>query len=118
MKKILITLASVVVLSGCATTDGNLLSDIGKEIFTQAVDNKCRSELNAQPIYQTASIFMTAEQKQRLEDKVCGCVAKEAPNSVSMSEIGQAVLDESARPRIVGKAVANTLGTCVQKLVS
>lgn len=118
MKKSLMSMmAGVVLLSGCAT-DGNLLGDMGKEIFTQAVDNKCRSELNAQPIYQTASIFMTGEQKQNLENKVCGCVAKEAPNSVSMSEIGQAVIDESARPKIVGKAVANTIGTCVQRLVS
>lgn len=118
MKKSLIgMMAGVALLSGCATTDGNLLTDVGKSIFIQAVDNKCRSELNANSIYKTASVFLTSEQKSSLENKVCGCVAEEAPNSITLSEMGQAVIDSSARPQIVAKAVTHTLGTCIQKMV-
>lgn len=127
MKKLIIgVLASVALLSGCATTGGadstttptatSVLGDIGTTLFTQTVDNTCRSQLNAQNIYNTVTAVMTAEQKKALEDNVCGCVAAEAPKSVSMTELAQAATSSSARTQIVGKAVTKTLGTCAQKM--
>lgn len=108
-------LAGVLCLSGCTSTDGQLLSDVGTSLFTQAVDNRCRSELNESSTYKTVSILMSETQKRSFEDKACGCVAEEAPKHISVSEMGQAVIDSSARTQIVGKAVANTLGACVKR---
>lgn len=123
MKKVVFAvLTSAVLLSGCAGTDGTnpstsaVLGDIGSNLFTQMVDNTCRSQLNAQSFYKTATAVMTAEQKQAFENNVCGCVASEAPNSISMSEIAQAATNSSVRTQIVGKAMTKTLGTCVQKM--
>lgn len=104
-------------LSGCASTDGNFLGDVSTQLFTEAVDKKCHSELNDNKTYQMVALLMSDVQKNKLEDKVCGCVADEAIKSVSMNEIGQAVIDSSARPRIVTKAVTQTLSACVQKLI-
>lgn len=125
MKKLLLgMILGAGLLTGCATTGTNdttsvgtsVLADVGSTLFTQTVDATCRNQLNAQNIYKTATALMTAEQKQALENNVCGCVASEAPNSVSVSEMGQAVIDSSARTKVVTKAVTQTLGTCVQKM--
>lgn len=123
MKKLLLpAVLSVATLSGCATTDVQTVtssaSNIGMSIFKTAVDNKCRSELNANSIYKTASLLLTSEQKTALEDKTCGCVSEKAPESVTMTELGQAVIDPTARPQIVGTAVTKTLSACVSEFVS
>lgn len=111
-------LAGVLCLSGCTSTGGQLLGDVGNSLFSQAVDNRCRSELNDSSTYQTVSLLFTQAQKESFEKKTCGCVAEEAPKHVSMSEMGQAVIDSSARTQIVGKAVANTLSGCVKRFIS
>lgn len=113
-----VVLTTSLVLTGCASTQNSLLGGVGMELFTQAVDNKCRSELNANNTYKLVAMLMSDTQKSALEDKVCGCVASEAPKSISMSEMGQAVMDSSARPQIVAKVVTHTLSTCVQNFVS
>ena len=64
VKIIAISLASVSILAGCTTTDtgnvastaGSMAGAIGMNVFKTAVDQKCRSELNDQPIYRTASM--------------------------------------------------------------
>lgn len=125
MKKLALSaLVSVTLLTGCAAGDANtaagvgtsVLTEVGTTLFTQTVDNTCRSQLNAQSMYKNFTSMMTAEQKQALENNVCGCVASEAPKSVSTTEIAQAVADRSVRAQIVGKAVMSTLGTCAQRM--
>lgn len=122
MKKLYIAVGlSAMILSGCTTTDvqttANSATNIGMNIFKSAVDSKCRSELNNNGIYKTASIFMTDSQKTTLENKVCGCVSDKAPQSVTLAELGQAALDPTARTQIVGKAVVKTLNACVSEFV-
>lgn len=122
MKKVatLSVICLSVTLFGCASTGTDAATsatNIGMSIFKSAVDNKCRSELNDNAIYKTASIFMSTEQKSRLEDRVCGCVSEKAPENVTLAEIGQAVIDPAARPRIVGTAVAKTLNACVSEFL-
>lgn len=117
MKKFGMIVVSALALSGCATSDvqtaAGSASGIGMNIFKTAVDARCRSELNANQIYKTASLFMTSEQKTALENKACGCVSEKAPQSVTLTELGQAALDPAARTQIVGAAVAKTLNACV-----
>lgn len=122
MKKLVFSFVVVLAMSGCATTDvqtvASSANNIGMSIFKTAVDNKCRTELNANSIYKTASLLLTSEQKTALEDKTCGCVSEKAPESVTMTELGQAVIDPTARPQIVGTAVTKTLSACVSEFVS
>lgn len=125
MKKLALSiLASATLLTGCGGSDAgtaaatgmDVLTEVGTTLFTQTVDATCRTQLNAQNMYKNATAFLTADQKKALEDNVCGCVATEAPKSVSATEIAQAVSDRSSRTQIVGKAVMNTLGTCAQRM--
>lgn len=70
MRKLLLgALASTMILTGCATTnaDGTTAVDtatnVGMSIFKTAVDTQCRSELNNNNLYKTASLIMTDTQK-------------------------------------------------------
>ena len=119
MTKMRIIVFCVLGITGCLSVDdaGNQSQNIAMQIFTQAVDNKCRSELNEQSIYQTVSIFMTKEQKQSFENKVCGCVSKKAPENITWKELGQIAVDSQARPVIVASVVGKTLKSCVSEFV-
>lgn len=119
MKRISLLLGAVL-LSGCAATGTgeNLTTEIGKTLFAEAVNYKCRSELNNQAIYQTVSLLMTKEQKEKLESKTCSCVARQAPESVTLEEMATAAIDSKARTKIVAGAVSKTIGTCISEIVS
>ena len=129
MKKITLLAAAALMplmLSACATGDagavantaGTTAGNIGMAIFTQAVDTRCRSELNNQPIYQTASMVMTAQQKQAFEERTCGCVAQKAPQNVTLEELTTAAIDQNARAGIVLKAVNKSLTTCASEYLN
>ena len=124
MRKLLLgALASTMILTGCATTnaDGTTAVDtatnVGMSIFKTAVDTQCRSELNNNNLYKTASLIMTDTQKTSLENKVCGCVSEKAPQSITLVELGQVAIDPSSRTQIVGSAVTKTLHACVSEAV-
>lgn len=112
-------------LTGCATTGEqnttantiDTVTNIGTSIFQTAVKQKCQTEITANQYYKLASIIMTDEQKSKIIDKACGCVSEKAPQSVSMTEVATAVIDTSSRPKIVAKAVSNTLQACVSEFV-
>lgn len=124
MRKLLLgALASTMILTGCATTnaDGTTAVDtatnVGMSIFKTAVDTQCRSELNNNNLYKTASLIMTDTQKTSPENKVCGCVSEKAPQSITLVELGQVAIDPSSRTQIVGSAVTKTLNACVSEAV-
>lgn len=102
-------------LAGCASVDDQSQpsQNIAMQMFAQAVDNKCRSEINEQPLYQAASLLMTQQQKQNFENKVCGCVSKKAPENITYKELGQVLIDSEARPVIVASVVAKSLKACI-----
>ena len=124
MKKFTLIALAGFALAGCATTNetavqaGTTATNVGLAIFSQAVDTKCRTEINNQPVYKTASILMTEAQKQALEDKVCGCVSQKAPQSITLVEMGQAAIDPNARTQIVTTAVSKTIQACVGEFVN
>ncbi|USZ14556.1 hypothetical protein NKT77_00770 [Moraxella sp. FZLJ2107] len=99
--------------AGDATAIGvGTATNVGMAIFQQAVDAKCRTELNNQPIYKTASMVLSSEQKTALENNVCGCVAEKAPQSVTITEIAQAAVSPAARTQVVASAVTKTINAC------
>lgn len=111
-------------LTGCATTGEpntanaiGTVTDIGTGIFQTAVKQKCQTEITNNQYYKLASVIMTDEQKTNITNKACGCVSEKAPQSVTMSELATAVIDTTSRPKIVAKAVSNTLQACVSEFV-
>ncbi|MCL1622800.1 hypothetical protein M2R47_00830 [Moraxella sp. Tifton1] len=107
-------------LSSCATqtnqTNGSM-SSIRTTIIKSAIDTRCRSELNANPVYEAVSVLMSSEQKSVLENKTCGCVSDKAAQNMTLTEIGQATIDPDARKKLVNRAVKQTFKACANELL-
>lgn len=122
MKKILIStvMLATFALAGCTTTGTNTsagntvgtATDIGMNIFKAAVDNQCRIEIEKQSAWRIASIAMTAEQEAAIQSKVCGCVTEQAPQQVTIVELGNAAISSEYRAQLVTRVVAKSLQSC------
>ena len=123
MKKFLTltTMLATFALAGCATTPGSnntagnamgTATDIGMNVFKAAIDNQCRAEIEKKSAWRVASAVMTAEQKETVQSKVCGCVSEQAPQQVTIVELGNAAIDSSYRAQLVTKVVAKSLQSC------
>lgn len=128
MKKLLIstTLLATFTLSGCAATGtanngtGNAIgtaNEIGMNVFKAAIDNQCRSQIESQRAWQIARVAMTEAQQEAAKSRVCGCVSEQAPQQVTIVELGNAAIDSSYRTQLVTRVVAKTLQSCYGSIV-
>ena len=100
-----------------ASTAMTTASSLGMSIFTSAIDTQCRSEIEKQTAWQVASIAMTDAQEETVKTNVCGCVSEQAPQQVTMIELGNAAIDSSYRTELVATVVAKSLQSCYTSLV-
>lgn len=113
------------VLAGCATSDMNTnagtaigsANEIGMNIFKAAIDNQCRSQIEKQNAWRIASVAMTDAQEEEIKGRVCGCVSEQAPQQVTLVELGNAAIDANYRTQLVTKVVAKTLQSCYGSIV-
>ena len=127
MKKLLISTAlmAIFALSGCETTGGNMnagnamgtANEIGMNIFKAAIDNQCRSQIEKQNAWRIASVAMTDAQEEEVKGRVCGCVSEQAPQQVTIVELGNAAIDANYRTQLVTRVVAKTLQSCYGSIV-
>lgn len=123
MKKILISTAMLAIfsLTGCTTTGGannnagnaiGTANEIGMNVFRAAVDNQCRSQIENQSAWRIASAAMTETQEEAIKSNVCGCVSEQAPQQVTIVELGNAAIDTNYRTQLVTRVVAKSLQSC------
>ena len=122
MKKILAStiMLATFALAGCASTGANTnagtaigtANDIGMNVFKAAIDNQCRSQIEKQTAWRVASIAMTETQQESIKSNVCGCVSEQAPQQVTLVELGNAAIDSNYRTQLVAKVVAKSLQSC------
>ena len=127
MKKRLISTAlmATFALSGCETTGGNTnagnamgtANEIGMSVFKAAIDNQCRSQIEQQNAWRIASVAMTEAQQEAVKDRVCGCVSEQAPQQVTIVELGNAAIDPQYRVQLVARVVAKSLQSCYSSIV-
>lgn len=130
MKKIIATTITAAIatlaLAGCATSTGttptagdavNTATGIGMNVFKAAVDTKCRSEIEKQNAWRVASIAMTPDQQETVKTKVCGCVSEQAPQHVTIVDMGNAAIDPAYRAQLVTKVVAKSIQSCYGSIV-
>lgn len=123
MKKILVSSAmlATLALAGCATgtstgtTSGTTMgtaNEIGMNVFRAAIDNQCRSQIEQQNAWRIASVAMSETQQEAVKTNVCGCVSEQAPQQVTIVELGNAAIDSSYRTQLVARVVAKSLQSC------
>lgn len=143
MKKLIALLTPMVLLTACATTGTTPTATTtpattgttttatpttttttadaqnpAMAIFSQMMDAQCRAQLNAQPIYQNVSAFITPDQKAVLENKVCGCVSEESLKNMNLTDVISAGFDKSAQTRVITQALGKTLQVCATKFIT
>ncbi|MDE0491664.1 MAG: hypothetical protein ACPHUC_07685 [Psychrobacter celer] len=122
-KKILASTAllTALALGGCTTTGSvnndagtaiGAANEIGMNVFRAAIDNQCRSQIEKQNAWRIASVAMTETQQETIKSNVCGCVSEQAPQQVSLVELGNAAIDPSYRTQLVTRVVAKSLQSC------
>lgn len=108
-------------LAGCTTTGGmnnstgtaiGTANEIGMNVFKTAIDNQCRSQIEKQSAWRIASVAMTEAQQESVKSNVCGCVSEQAPQQVTLVELGNAAIDSQYRTQLVAKVVAKSLQSC------
>ncbi|OLF39252.1 MULTISPECIES: hypothetical protein [unclassified Psychrobacter] len=120
MKKILVstTMLASLILTGCTTAGTNTgtamgtANEIGMNVFKAAIDNQCRSQIEKQSAWRIASVAMTETQEEAVKSKVCGCVSEQAPQHVTVVELGNAAIDADYRTKLVTRVVAKSLQSC------
>ncbi|SPL71677.1 hypothetical protein [Acinetobacter stercoris] len=130
MKKLFAVLAPLAIsLTACATMDGtgatgttatqqgSMTQQLGSAALKVAINAKCTTELNNLPAWQTATKVMSAEQKQNVQNNICGCVSEKAPENITAVDLATAALDANARTTIVSNAVTKTINACVAEAV-
>ncbi|AMN50070.1 MULTISPECIES: hypothetical protein [unclassified Psychrobacter] len=128
MKKILVStvMLATFALAGCTTTGGvntnagtamGTANEIGMNVFKAAIDNQCRSQIENQSAWRIASAAMTETQEEAVKSKVCGCVSEQAPQQVTIVELGNAAIDSAYRTQLVAKVVAKSLQSCYGSIV-
>ncbi|WP_296237025.1 hypothetical protein [Psychrobacter sp. UBA5136] len=127
MKKLLASAVTLTTfaLAGCATTDANTnagnaigsANEIGMNIFKTAIDNQCRNQIEKQNAWRIASVAMTDAQEEEVKSRVCGCVSEQAPQQVTIVELGNAAIDANYRTQLVARVVAKSLQSCYGSIV-
>ncbi|MEN2750455.1 hypothetical protein AAIR29_02300 [Psychrobacter sp. FBL11] len=122
MKKTLASTALLasLILAGCTTTGTNTnantaigtANEIGMNVFKAAIDNQCRIQIEKQNAWRIASVAMTETQEEAVKSKVCGCVSEQAPQHVTVVELGNAAIDPAYRTQLVTRVVAKSLQSC------
>lgn len=128
MKKLLVStvMLATLGLAGCTTTNGvnsgtgdafGTANEIGMNVFKAAIDNQCRAEIEKQSAWRVASMAMTEAQQEAVQTKVCGCVTEQAPQQVTIVELGNAAIDSQYRTQLVAQVVAKSLQSCYTSFV-
>ncbi|MDX2373215.1 hypothetical protein NJD71_03605 [Psychrobacter sp. PP-21] len=128
MKKLLAStvMLATFALAGCTTTGATnsgtgtaigTANEIGMNVFRAAIDNQCRSQIEKQTAWRVASVAMTEAQQESVKTNVCGCVSEQAPQQVTIVELGNAAIDSQYRTQLVAQVVAKSLQSCYASFV-
>lgn len=121
MKKTLSAALLAVLLGGCAVGGGNTFGGLdggtgmGGSIVKIAVESQCRAELNRRSEWRLTALAMSAEKQAEWENKICACVAQEAPERMTGNDVMQ-MLDPSTRNQALAALTAKTVSACFKRL--
>lgn len=121
MKKTFSAALLAVLLGGCAVGGGGTFGSLdggtgmGGSIVKMAVGSQCRAELDRRSEWRLTALAMSAEKQAEWENKICGCVAQEAPERMTGNDVMQ-MLDPSTRNQALAALTAKTVSACFGRL--
>lgn len=121
MNNTLSILPMAILLGGCAVGGGNTFGGLdggtgmGGSIVKMAVESQCRAELNKRSEWRLTALAMSAEKQAEWENKICACVAQEAPNQLTGNDVMQ-MLNQSTRNQAITTVTAKTVSACFKRL--
>ena len=121
MNKTLSILPVAILLGGCAVGGGNTFvsldggTGMGGSIVKMAVESQCRAELNKRSEWRLTALAMSVEKQAEWENKICGCVAQEAPERMTGNDVMQ-MLDPSTRNQALAALTVKTVSACFKRL--
>lgn len=86
-----------------------------QKVFKPLIELQCANELKSSKIWQASSFFFSAEQQQKAQQNICGCVSDNALNDVSTKELLLASVNETAKNKLINHAISNSLKGCAQE---
>ena len=95
----------------------NTANNIGMNVLKSAIDTQCRSQIEKQNAWRIASVAMSDAQEEAIKTNVCGCVSEQAPQQVTLIEMGNAAIDPQYRTQLVTRVVAKSLQSCYASFV-
>ncbi|HFC6389920.1 MULTISPECIES: hypothetical protein [Neisseria] len=121
MKKTFSAALLAVLLGGCAVGGGGTFGSLdggtgmGGSIVKMAVGSQCRAELDKRSEWRLTALAMSAEKQAEWENKICGCVAQEAPERMTGNDVMQ-MLDPSTRNQALAALTVKTVSACFKRL--
>ena len=96
----------------CANADSKSTT---QKILKPLIEQQCGSELKSNKIWQASSFFWSKSQQDHAQNKICGCVSENALNDVSNKDLLMAMINESAKKKLIQNAVMNSIKGCAQE---
>lgn len=109
--KHLLWLTIAVGLSACTASEYALKKTLEPMIYSQ-----CQEQMNDSKLWRLSGLFMSNDQRKKLEQQTCDCVAENALNDIPIDQISQALVNESAKQALVNKVVLNSVSSCLVKI--
>ena len=96
----------------CADADSK---SVTQKMLKPLIEQQCGRELKANKIWQASSFFWSKSQQDHAQNKICGCVSENALNDVSNKDLLMAMINESAKKKLIQNAVMNSIKGCAQE---
>ena len=88
-----------------------------QKIMRPVIEYQCHQKLEDSKLWRVSSVLMSTQYRQTLANQVCDCVAENALNDVSATELAAALVSEERKSQLVKQVVKNSLSICVPKIV-
>ncbi|WP_372404354.1 hypothetical protein ACDW34_06170 [Acinetobacter piscicola] len=109
-----LTLLMIVPITvACADSDSK---SVTQKMLKPLIEQQCATELKNSKVWQTSSLFWSTTQQSNAQHKICGCVSENALNNVGTKELWVASVNESAKNKLIEKAVVNSLKGCAAEI--
>jgi|GEM_PF-446996 len=92
---------------------GNQKQSTVQRILKPVIELQCGNELKASKLWQASALFLSTEQQNHAQEKICGCVSENALNHVPTQDLLMATVNEHAKNKLVQQALINSLKGCV-----